>query len=74
MKETLVQLLTSKKVITAVIGVVATIAARKGFELDIELCAAIAGMFGVLIGAQGAADHGKEAAKINAAKQTDGAA
>lgn len=64
MKKVLAELLGSKKVVTTLIGVAATVAARKGFELDTELCMAIAGAFAVLVGAQGAADHGKEAAKI----------
>lgn len=64
------ELLGSKKYLTAIFGAAATIAARKGFDLDVELCIAIAGMFGILIGAQGATDVGKEKAKIEAGAAT----
>ncbi len=72
MKQAIAELLSSKKVITAIAGVIATIAARKGLDLDIELCVAVAGVFAMLIGAQGAADQGKEAAQIHADSMAHG--
>lgn len=58
-------LLSSKKFITTLVGVAVAIAARVGFDLDPELVAAILGVFAMLVGAQGLADQGKEAAKVN---------
>ncbi len=59
-------LLSSKKFITALVAVAVAIGARYGLKLDPELVAALLGVFGILIHAQGQADHGKEAAQINA--------
>jgi hypothetical protein len=64
MKTALAGLLGSKKFLTAITGIVVAIAAKKGFDLDSELVAAILGVFAILVGAQGAADFGKEAAKV----------
>lgn len=60
-------LLSSKRSVMAIIGVVAIIATHYGFELDVETTLAVASLFGILIHSQGSADHGKEAAKIVAA-------
>jgi hypothetical protein len=61
------ELVTSKKMITAVVGFAGIVAARYGFELDVEIVLGLIGMLSVLLGAQGATDFGKEAAKVNAA-------
>jgi hypothetical protein len=57
----------SKKMIIFVTGLIVAYAAKKGLEVSDELVAAVLGATAVLIGAFGAQDHGKEAAKINAA-------
>lgn len=59
-------LFSSKKFQTFIIGLMLTAGARFGLQLDGETCAAILGLVGILIGAQGLQDHGKEAAKITA--------
>lgn len=65
MKDAVLGLLSSKKFITAMVALVVAGGARYGFDLDPEVCAAILGLFAVLIGAQGAADNGKEAARLH---------
>jgi hypothetical protein len=65
MKEAVLGLLSSKKFITAIVALVVTGAAKYGFDVDAEVCAAVLGLFAVLIGAQGAADNGKEAARLH---------
>lgn len=65
MKQAIADLLSSKKFITAIVALIVTAAARKGFDVDPEMCAAILGVFAVLIGAQGATDHGKAAAELH---------
>lgn len=65
--ETLKALLTSKKVITALVGFVVTVAAKRGIVLSPDDVNSIVAIFAVLIGAQGAADLGKSAALIQAA-------
>ncbi len=67
MKAALVELLGSKKVLMTLVAIMVTIGARYGLQLDPEFCLAILGSFAVLVHAQGQADHGKEAAKIQAA-------
>jgi hypothetical protein len=52
---------------TTVIGIVATIGAKYGIQVDAATQAEIAGFFGLLLGAQGLTDHGKAAAAIAAA-------
>lgn len=64
MRSAIAALLSSKKFITALTGVAVAIAAKLGLQLEDELVAAILGVFAIAIGAQGAADHGKEAAKL----------
>jgi hypothetical protein len=54
---------------TLILGLISAIAAKKGFSMDPEIYWTIVGAFGVLIGAQGAADWGKNAA-IAAAPKT----
>ncbi len=51
---------------TAVLGILSAIGAKYGFRVDPEVYWSIVGIFGLLIGAQGLTDHGKEAAKITA--------
>lgn len=63
MLEALKGLFSSKKFITAIIALVVAAGAKFGLEVDGEVVAAILGVFAVLIGAQGATDVGKEAAK-----------
>lgn len=53
----------SKKFITAIVGVIVALGAKYGLALDPEIIATIVGLFAVLVGAQGLADQGKEAAK-----------
>jgi len=60
------ELLGSKKVISAIVAVVTVIAAKYGFRVDTETIIGLITLFGILIGAQGATDFGKEAAKIQA--------
>jgi len=66
MKQAIIDLLSSKKFITAIVALLVAAGARYGLDLDPEICATILGLFAVLIGAQGAADNGKEAAKVHA--------
>ncbi len=72
MKAALLALLASKKFLTTLVAIGVTIGARYGLQLDPEFCYAILGLFAVLLGAQGAADHGKSAAEINAANPGSG--
>lgn len=65
MKEAVLGLLSSKKFITAIVALLVAAGAKYGLDLDPEICATILGMFAVLIGAQGAADQGKEAARLH---------
>ena len=60
-------LLTSKKFIATIAGVVTAAAARKGLNMSEADTAMVLGMFATYVAAQGAADHGKERAKIMAA-------
>lgn len=66
MKGAIVELLSSKKFLTAIVALLVAGGARYGLALDPEVCATILGLFAVLIGAQGAADQGKAAAEIHA--------
>lgn len=63
MKDAFTRLLSSAKFWTAVIALAAVFAARYGLEISEEMTALVAAIFAVLLGAQGAADAGKEAAK-----------
>jgi hypothetical protein len=65
-KQAIVDLLSSKKFITGLVGVAVSLGAKYGLNLDPELCASILGLFAVVIAGQGLADHGKEAAAIAA--------
>ena len=65
MKKAVADLLSSKKFVTAIVALLVLAGAKFGLNLDPELLVAILGIFAVLIGAQGAADMGKEAAKVH---------
>jgi len=56
----------SKKMLAAIISGVVAVAARYGFDLDPELVGLVVAAFVAAIFGQGLADHGKEAARINA--------
>lgn len=66
MVNALKNLLTSKKFLTMVAGLVVSFAARKGLNLDETEVAGIVALFVAYIFAQGQADKGKEATKVNA--------
>lgn len=65
--DTLKVLFLSKKFIVMVVGLIAAITARHGFDLPVDESAAILGAFLTYVFAQGQADKGKEAALIQAA-------
>lgn len=67
MRAAIAELLGSKKFLTMIAGLLVTAGAKWGLKLDPEVCIAILSLFGILIGAQGAASVGKEAAQIRAA-------
>jgi hypothetical protein len=75
MKEALKGLFSSRKALMAMGGMVATafvlIAGKQGWVIDFEaaklLAGAVLGLAGLFIAGQGAADWGKEAAKIQEA-------
>lgn len=71
MKKAIADLLSSKKFLTALVAIAVMIGAKFGLELDDEFVFALLGLFAVLLGAQGATDHGKEAAKA-ASKAPEG--
>lgn len=59
-------LLSSKKFIAAIIGVIIAIAARYGLNLDPDLVREIVLLLVAYIAAQGISDFGKESARITA--------
>lgn len=59
-------LLTSRKVVTALVGLVVLACARRGIILEPDMVAEVVTIFAVLIGAQGLADTGKEKARVEA--------
>jgi len=65
MKKTLIDLFTSKKFLVAITAVVVWVGGRFGFDVDTAVLDRIFAAFLVYVGAQGAADIGKSAAKIN---------
>lgn len=64
-------LFASKKFIAAIIGIVVAVGARYGLNLDPDLVREIVLILIAYILAQGVADHGKDAAKINAAVEVN---
>ena len=67
MKNPLLELFTSKKFLAALTAVAVYLAGRFGFDLDTAVLDRIYAALLVYVGAQGVADVGKSAAKINAA-------
>ena len=65
--DALKRLLTSAKVITALVGVIVTFAAKHNIVLSPDDVSSILTLFAVLIGAQGVTDWGKGAAQVQAA-------
>ena len=65
--EALKRLLTSAKVITALVGLITTFAAKHNIILSPEDVNSVLTIFTVLIGAQGITDWGKTAAQVQAA-------
>lgn len=64
MKQVFVDLFSSKKFITALVGLVVALGAKYGLNLDPEIVASIIGLFATVVLGIGLADHGREAAKI----------
>lgn len=64
MKTALLRLLSSMKFWTLLLGIVTSLGAKYGLEVDPEVYWSIVGLFGLLIGAQGLNDHGKAKAEI----------
>jgi hypothetical protein len=64
----LVRFFTSLKVWTAIVGALSVYLAKKGIILDPSIAGELAMFAAVLLGAQGLADHGKEKAKVEAAR------
>ncbi len=64
MKDALVRLFSSAKFWTMLIGLAVTLGARYGFQVDADVMWMIAGLVGILLGAQGLTDHGKSAAMV----------
>lgn len=60
------KLLSSAKVLTFIAGIIVTMAAKWGFSLDAQTVMVMLGVLATLIGAQGATDFGKGAAKVEA--------
>ena len=58
------ELLSSKKFVAMIIGMIITIAASVGFNLDPELVTLLVGMVVTYIASQAVADVGKEKAKL----------
>ncbi len=67
MRAALVELLSSKKVLTTLAGLIVFFAAKYGFDVDKDIALAVLGFFAVLVGAQGATDMGKAAARVHVA-------
>jgi hypothetical protein len=67
MKQTLIDLFTSKKFIAAVTAIIVYVAGRIGFDVDTATLDHIWQALLVYVGAQGLADLGKSAAQVSAA-------
>lgn len=67
MLDTLKEMLTSKKLIATVVSGVAWAVAKIGWDADMTTLLPIIGPLWLYIVGQALADHGKEAAKIDAA-------
>ena len=66
MRQTLLDLLTSKKFLAALTAVIVYVAGRFGFNVDTSTLDHIFAALLVYVGAQGAADVGKSAALVRA--------
>lgn len=64
-------LLSSKKFVATITGIIATLVAKIGWEVDGEALAAIVALIVSYVVGQGVADHGKEAAIVAAAAKQD---
>ena len=62
MKQALLRLVSSMKFWTLILGLITSLGAKYGFQVDPEVFWSIVGLFGLLIGAQGLTDQGKTAA------------
>ena len=67
MRQTLIDLFTSKKFLAALTAVIVYVAGRFGFNVDPSTLDHIFAALMIYVGAQGVADHGKSAAEVNAA-------
>ena len=67
MKKALAALFSSKKFLVMITAIVAYILARVGWDVDPGKIDSLLGVVAVYLGAQGIADHGKEAALVTAA-------
>jgi hypothetical protein len=70
MKNALLDLVTSKKFLTALTAIIVYVAGRFGFDVDTAVLDRIFAALLVYIGAQGIADNGKSAALITTAAAT----
>jgi len=66
MKKTLLDLVTSKKFLTALTAIIVYVAGRSGFDVDTAVLDRIYAALLVYVGAQGIADNGKSAAQVAA--------
>ena len=66
MNATLADLLTSKKFIGALAGIIGGVLARFGFDVPLEDVRLITDLTIAYVVGQGVADHGKHAAAVNA--------
>jgi hypothetical protein len=66
-------LLASKKFLVLLAAIIVAIASKLGLNLDPDMLTQIIALAGAYIVGQGIADHGKEAAKINAAANDNAA-
>jgi hypothetical protein len=67
MKKALLDLVTSKKFLTALTAIIVYVAGRSGFDVDTAVLDRIYAALLVYVGAQGIADNGKSAAQVAAA-------
>jgi len=71
MQTALKDLIASKKFIVMLVTIAVAVASKLGLNLDPDMLTQIIALAGAFIVGQGIADHGKEAAKINAAAAND---
>ena len=73
MKKALLDLVTSKKFLTALTAIIVYVAGRSGFDVDTAVLDRIYAALLVYVGAQGIADNGKSAAQVAAGAAVAGA-